>query len=35
MDEVKIESVLGLGKKVTMKKMIKANEAIRQEEINI
>ena len=35
MDEVKIESVLGLGTKVTMKKMIKANEAIRQEEINI
>ena len=35
MDEVKIESVLGLGTKVTMKKMIKANVAIRQEEINI
>ena len=32
MDEVKIESVLGLGTKVTMKKMIKVNQ---QEEIKI
>lgn len=32
MDEVKIESVLGIGTKVTMKKMIKVNQ---QEEIKI
>lgn len=32
MDEVKIESVLGIGTKVTMKKMIKVNQ---QEEVKI
>lgn len=32
MDEVKIESVLGVGTKVTMKKMIKINE---QEEVQV
>lgn len=35
MDEVKIESVLGLGTKVTMKKMIKVNDAQEQKQIKI
>ncbi len=35
MDEVKIESVVGLGTKVTMKKMIKTNDVQEQEEIHI
>ena len=30
MDEVKIESVLGIGTKVTMKKMIKTNDGLEQ-----
>ena len=35
MDEVKIESVLGLGTKVTMKKMIKVNDVQEQKQIKI
>lgn len=35
MDELKIESVLGIGTKVTMKKMIKASDILEQEEIKI
>lgn len=35
MDELKIESVLGIGTKVTMKKMIKASDILEQEEIII
>ena len=35
MDEVEIESVLGIGTKVTMKKMIKANSMLEPEEIRI
>lgn len=35
MDEVKVESVLGIGTKVTMKKMIKANDIQEQEQIKI
>lgn len=35
MDDVKIESVLGIGTKVTMRKMIKASEVIEPEEIKI
>jgi len=35
MDEVKVESVLGIGTKVTMKKLIKTNSILKQEEILI
>ena len=35
MDEVKIESVLGIGTKVTMKKMIKENNVLDEKEIKI
>ena len=35
MDEVKIESVLGLGTKVTMKKVIKVNDVQEQKQIKI
>ena len=35
MDEVKIESVLGIGTKVTMKKMIKANNILEEKTITI
>jgi len=35
MDDVKIESVLGIGTKVTMKKMIKANNLLEEEKIII
>ena len=35
MDEVKVESVLGVGTKVTMKKMIKANDDVEEKEIKL
>lgn len=35
MDEVEIESVLGLGTKVTMKKMVRANEIIEESEVKL
>lgn len=35
MDEVKVESVLGIGTKVTMKKMIKASDVIEENEIKL
>ena len=35
MDEVEVESVLGTGTKVTMKKLIKTNSILKQEEILI
>lgn len=35
MDEVKVESVLGIGTKVTMKKMIKIRDVMEQEQIKI
>ncbi len=35
MDEVKIESVLGIGTKVTMKKMIKANNELEEKAITM
>lgn len=35
MDEVEIESVLGLGTKVTMKKMVKVNDAIEESEVKL
>lgn len=35
MDEVKVESVLGVGTKVTMKKMIKVNDEIEEKEIKL
>ncbi len=35
MDEVKVESVLGVGTKVTMKKMIKVNNEIEENEIKL
>lgn len=35
MDEMKVESVLGVGTKVTMKKMIKESNAIEENEIKI
>ena len=35
MDEVKVESVLGIGTKVTMKKMIKATNLIEEKEVKL
>ena len=35
MDEVKVESVLGIGTKVTMKKMIKASNLLQKEEVKL
>lgn len=35
MDEVEIESVLGLGTKVTMKKMVRVNEIIEESEVKL
>lgn len=35
MDELKIESVLGVGTKVTMKKMVKANDELQADEIKL
>ena len=35
MDEVKVESVLGIGTKVTMKKIIKVNNVIEEKQITI
>ena len=35
MDELRVESVVGIGTKVTMKKMIKANEVVTENEIKL
>ena len=35
MDEVKVESVLGIGTKVTMKKMVKATNVLEEKEIKL
>ena len=35
MDEVKVESVVGIGTKVTMKKTIKTNSSLKQEQIMV